>query len=388
MIKNTFFKALDYRTNKPIRVEVEKGEIQAVSECTEELNPSLYIAPGLVDLQVNGLKGIDFNSLELTVDEVKKVSQFLFEKGVTSYFPTLITNSSNAIESLLKTISSACNSCQKTNDSIGGIHLEGPFISLEDGPRGAHSKEFVQAPNWELFSKWQKVANGKIRIITLSPEWEEATNFIKKCVASGVIVAIGHTAATPVQIQNAIKAGATLSTHLGNACHQMLPRHSNYIWEQLASEKLWSTLIADGFHLPDSVLKVFLKVKPTQSILVSDATSFAELPAGSYKSHIGGDVVLDSAGKLFMKDSPKMLAGSAQSLLWCVNQLINKNMVSVVEAWNMASIKPTEALFGNSNNLLEVGNKADFVLFEKNKNVIEIIKTIKSGAIVFYKTSK
>ena len=377
------FKALDYRTNKPISVDVENGKICAISELQETLNTNFYVAPGLVDLQINGFKGIDFNSLALKINEVHEICNVLLEKGITSFFPTVITNSSDSIELLLTTIIAACNESEKTNSCIEGIHLEGPFISFQDGPRGAHSKDFVEAPNWDLFKKWQKAANGKIKIITLSPEWENSTEFINKCVKTGVIVSIGHTAATSEQIQNAINAGATMSTHLGNGCHAMLPRHKNYIFEQLASDNLWSTLIADGFHLPDSVLKIFLKTKPDKSILVSDATSFAGLHSGTYKSHIGGNVTLNEDGKLCMQGNTDMLAGSAQSLLWCVNELVKKQITSLQDTWNMASIKPTEALFGTSNNFLEVGYKADFVFFEKDNNEIKIKQTIKNGEIVF-----
>ena len=375
--------ALDYRTDQPICVELKDGYICHIAECSKHLASQYYIAPGLVDLQINGFKGIDFNSAGLEIAEVTTLTHVLFERGITTYFPTIITNSDTAIESLIQAIVSACESNAKINASIGGIHLEGPFLSLEDGPRGAHPKEFIKAPDWELFSRWQKAAGGRIRIITLSPEWPESIDFIKRCTASGVMVSIGHTAASPEQIKQAIKAGALMSTHLGNASHAMLPRHSNYVWEQLASDELWATLIADGFHLPDALIKIFLKVKPDKSILVSDATSYADLPKGSYSGHIGGDVVLDQTGRLYMEHSPNMLAGSAQSLLWCVNQLVRKNISTLPEAWNMASIKPLEALFGKVTNGIEIGQPADLIVFEYINDQIKILKTIKSGEVVF-----
>ncbi|OBX26052.1 N-acetylglucosamine-6-phosphate deacetylase [Gelidibacter algens] len=375
--------ALDYRTDQPIRLEIAEGSIIQISECPKLLPTNSYIAPGLVDLQINGFKGIDFNTKGLSVSDVEALTHILFEKGITSYFPTIITNSDTATESLIKLIASACESNTEINTAIGGIHLEGPFLSPEDGPRGAHPREFIKAPDWDLFSKWQRVAGGRLRIITLSPEWPESIDFIKRCTDSGVIVSIGHTAANPEQINQAIAAGASMSTHLGNASHAMLPRHSNYVWEQLASDNLWSTLIADGFHLPDALLKIFLRTKPNKSLLVSDATSYAELPTGSYSGHIGGNVELDATGRLFMKERPSMLAGSAQSLLWCVNQLIRKNILPLPEAWNMASIKPTEAIFGKVTNDLKVGQPADLVVFERENDNLKIIKTIKNGKIVF-----
>ncbi|UOB18389.1 N-acetylglucosamine-6-phosphate deacetylase [Abyssalbus ytuae] len=382
-MRNMVLKALDYRTNQPVCMEIKNGFISSVTACQQKINSGLYIAPGLVDLQINGYQGIDFNKRGTNIYDIKKITQILFEKGITSYYPTVISNSDKATESLLTIIALACETFPEINACIGGIHLEGPFISPEDGPRGAHGKQFIKAPDWELFSRWQEAAGGRIRIVTLSPEWPESYNFIKRCVNSGITVSIGHTAASPEQIKRAIKAGATMSTHLGNASHAMLPRHLNYIWEQLASENLWSTIIADGFHLPDSVLKVFIKTKPDKSILVSDATSFAGLPAGSYSGHIGGDVELDATGRLFMKYNPNLLAGSAQSLLWCVNQLLQKNILPLPEAWDMASVKPTESLYGSVTNSLQAGNPADIVIFKKNKNNIEIIKTIKSGEVVF-----
>lgn len=375
--------ALDYRTGLPISVQLHESKILHISEYIGARNPEHYIAPGLVDLQINGFKGVDFNTIGLTVADVEAVTQILFEKGVTTYFPTIITNSDTATEALLKVIASACECNETVNASIGGIHIEGPFLSLEDGPRGAHPKEFIKAPDWDLFCKWQMAAGDRIRIITLSPEWPECNDFIKQCSARGVIVSIGHTAASPEQIKQAVTAGASMSTHLGNASHTLLPRHSNYVWEQLASDQLWATLIADGFHLPDALLKIFLRAKPNKSLLVSDATSYADLPAGSYTSHIGGKVELDVTGRLFMKDSPTMLAGSAQSLLWCVTELVRKNLSTLPLAWEMASLKPTQAVFGKTNNSLEVGQPADLVIFEKENNHLKILKTIKSGEVVF-----
>ncbi|MBP1838791.1 N-acetylglucosamine-6-phosphate deacetylase [Formosa algae] len=377
------FKALDYRTNLPIKLEVKGDKIYDISVCDERIDSNFFIAPGLVDIQLNGFQGIDLNQLGLKMTDVKTLAQVLFRNGVTTFFPTIITNAVNATHDLLAVIAAACDAYPEIDKCIGGIHLEGPFLSAEEGPRGAHRKEFIQAPDWELFSYWQKAAKGRIKIITLAPEWAGSSIFIKRCVASGVVVSIGHTAANPEQIKAAIEAGARMSTHLGNASHAMLPRHINYIYEQLASEELWSTVIADGFHLPDSLLKICIKAKPNQTILISDATSFAGLPSGLYTGHIGGEVELNSEGKLHVKNNPNLLAGSAQSVMWGVNQLVKKQILSLQEAWNMASLKPSAFFNGNATNALEVGNQADFVIFKKEHNNLKVIKTIKAGELVF-----
>jgi len=384
MIPNeTIFEAIDYKTNNPIHITVKNGSIAAIQKSNKQLDPNIMIAPGLVDLQINGYQGIDLNQEGLQPTEVIQMTEWLWKQGITTYYPTIITNSNDAICGLLSTIAKACKTNNKTNQSIGGIHLEGPFLSQEDGPRGAHPSQFIQAPDWELFSHWQKCANGRIKMITIAPEWPGSIEFIKKCVANNIVVAIGHTAATAEQIKQAVEAGATISTHLGNASHQMLPRHQNYIWEQLANDKLWTTLIADGFHLPVSLLKVFLKVKAQKTILISDATSFAGLSPGSYTTHIGGKVELDEQGRLFMKSHPNMLAGSAHLLPWCINHLVKEKILSLQDAWDMASLAPMRFFTGETTSAFEVGKPADFVVIRNNNQYIKIIKTIKSGEIVF-----
>lgn len=370
-----------FESGKGIEIHIENGAISKIEDIA--LDESFHrLASGLVDLQVNGYKGIDFNSGKLTKEEVAKVVQCLWEVGVTTFYPTLITNSDDTISRTIKVIVAACEEDKLVNDSIGGIHLEGPFLSSEEGPRGAHPLEHIKEPDWKLFKTWQKYAKGRIKLITLAPEREGANDFIEKCAASGVLVSIGHTAATPEQIKGAVKAGARMSTHLGNAAHLNLPRHPNYIWEQLASDDLRISLIADGFHLPESVLKVFIKVKPEKSILVSDCTQFAGLPPGTYTSHIGGAIELNGEGRLFMKKNPELLAGSAQSLVHCIDHLVNSDLVSLPKAWHMASKKPLELINVQGYGLSE-NSKADLVVFERKSNKIEIVQTIKSGEVVY-----
>lgn len=375
---------IHYKTNKPIVVKIKKELISEINH-NATFSSNQIIAPGLVDLQINGFNGVDFNEENLDEQGVVDLTKKLWEQGVTSYYPTLITNSNKAIEKTLKVLISACEKNELIASSIAGIHLEGPFLSKEDGPRGAHPLEHIKAPDWELFSRWQKIAQGKIKMITLAPEWPTSVSFIKQCVLNGVVVAIGHTAANAEQIQNAVLAGARVATHLGNACHAMLPRHANYIWEQLALDSLWATFIADGFHLPTSVLKVFVKVKSNQCVLVSDATRFAGLPFGTYQSHIGGTIELSSSGKLFIKDQPNMLAGSAQSLLWCVNHIVSSKITTLANAIDMASVKVAELMKVDLYGTLNSNTAADFIVFKREAQKITILETYKSGQLVYAK---
>lgn len=381
-----------YRTGEPVRLRLEGGAIAAVERLErhdggeEEALP--LIGPGLVDLQVNGFAGIDFNTAGVTADDVVRVTQLLWGEGVTSYYPTVITNGEEAIAASLRAIADACAANTLTAGSIPGIHLEGPYISPEDGARGAHSAAYVKAPDWEQFRRWQDAAAGRIRLVTLSPEWEEAPAFIEKCAASGVTVSIGHTAATSQQIREAVAAGATMSTHLGNGSHLMLPRHANYIYEQLAHDELAAMVIADGFHLPASVLKVFYRAKREKFMLVSDAVYISGLAPGEYETHIGGRVRLTPEGRLHVADRPEILAGSAQMLTAGIAHLVRLGLCPPEEAWELASLRPAAAIRLPAAEGLSAGAPADLVVHEWEAGKPVIRRVYKNGDCVFRAISR
>ncbi|NGP45619.1 amidohydrolase family protein [Bacillaceae bacterium SIJ1] len=380
---NEFLEGVHYATGEQIAVTFNGSQISDIQPLSKRKSDLPFIAPGLVDLQINGYQGHDFNTWPITQETVKKVTHLLWEEGVTSYFPTIITNHDKAIENTVEVISKACENDRFVEACVAGIHLEGPFISPEDGPRGAHSHSYVKAPDWALFQQWQEAANGMIKIITMSPEWPGSVDFITKCAEHGVVVSIGHTAATPEQIQEAVEAGATMSTHLGNGAHLMLPRHPNYLWEQLAEDNLSACLIADGFHLPESFLTVALRTKKAQAMLVSDAVYLSGLKPGDYETHIGGKVVLTPEGKLHMKENPKLLAGSVRMLKDGIAHLANRGLCTVQEAWDMASIRPASFMKAPMMEGLKEGAKADLVTFTGEKGAVIIVQTYKSGKRVY-----
>jgi N-acetylglucosamine-6-phosphate deacetylase len=373
----------DYRNGKPVKVAFADGIIQSIEEIPGDKASGYLIAPGLTDLQVNGYSGSDLNTDPLLPETVRDISVKLWSEGVTTFFPTVITNSPDNIMRSVTAVSDACRLFPEAAGAVGGIHLEGPFISPDDGARGAHPAEHVRPPDWELFCEWQEACNGMVRIVTLSPEWPGAADFIRKASDMGVIVAIGHTSATPEQIREAVGAGATLSTHLGNGSHQMLPRHRNYIWEQLAADELFATMISDGFHLPDALMKVFLRMKPDRLILVSDATSLTGMPPGDYNTHIGGEVTLTSAGKLHMKGNPNILAGSGKSLLHCVDTLASKGLATLAGALDMAGRIPYRITGLRGESLLTQGGVADLVMLREEDGALRVFRTIKAGKTVF-----
>ena len=341
-----------------------------------------FIGPGLVDLQVNGVDGVDFNDPSLTEVGLLNATRYLLSQGVTTFFPTIITHSTSYTRRLLGTISVACARHPLLQQCIGGIHLEGPFVSKVDGARGAHDKKHVKKPDWELFMSFQKAAGNRIRLITLSPEWDNSSAFITACRRSGVLVSIGHSHATPEQIGQAVAAGATLSTHIGNAIPLMLPRHPNILWEQLAQEALYPGIIADGFHVPDSFIKVVLQAKGKKCFLVSDVTYFSGMKPGIYPSPIGKEVLLEKNGRLSMQGGGGLLAGATSTLRQNVEYLLSKKLAKLDRAWQMASVIPWN-LASPTGSRYQKNNHPDRVVFRLSDNRIYISKVFKAGRLVF-----
>ena len=203
--------------------------------------------PGLFDLQVNGFGGVDFNGSSLSADRCAEALERMRATGVTRCLPTLITSPFDRFAANARVLA------RMTDPSIAGLHMEGPYLSPDDGARGAHPREHVTAASIDDFNRRQEAADGRILLVTLAPEVPGAIALIEHLVASRVRVAIGHTAASAAQVHEAIVAGATLATHLGNGCAAMLPRHPNIIWDLLADDAVMASVIVDGHHLPPSL---------------------------------------------------------------------------------------------------------------------------------------
>ncbi|HEV2528621.1 MAG TPA: amidohydrolase family protein [Thermomicrobiales bacterium] len=369
----------------PVEVRLDGARIASVSPVDVldgDADALPWLAPGLVDLQVNGFAGIDFNGDALSVDRLGDLVRAVMAVGTTTFLPTVTTADPGAIEDRLRAIAAAVTESPHVAGAVAGIHLEGPFISPEDGPRGAHPAGQVRPPDWGLFQRWQLAAGGLIRIVTLSPEWPEAATFIARCRATGVIPAIGHTAATPEQIREAVAAGAKLTTHFGNGAHPVLARHPNYLWEQLAADELWASMIADGAHLPESVLKVVLRVKGDRAILVSDTVDLAGMAPGMYPRTIGGQVVLTGEGRLHLASDPRLLAGSVRPLLDGVTHLVRAGLAPLGRAWAMASTGPATVAGLPSRAGLTAGAPADLVLFRERGGRLDLEQVVKSGQVV------
>ena len=298
---------------------------------------SVVQLPGLFDLQVNGFAGVDFNAVDLTADAVAVALERMRAAGVTRCLPTLITSSYEHFRANARVIAGM------SSPAIAGIHMEGPYLAAADGPRGAHSREYLRTPSLDDFRRRQDAASGRIVLVTLAPELPGTLALIEHLVATGVRVAIGHTEATPQQIADAASAGATLATHLGNGCAHMLPRHPNAIWELLAADTLLASLIVDGHHLPPSTVKAMVRAKQAdRTILVTDAIAAAggapgRYTIGSVTCELGGD------GRVSLPGTP-YLAGSALTLDRAIGNTVRFTGLPLETVIPMASTIPASYL--------------------------------------------
>jgi N-acetylglucosamine-6-phosphate deacetylase len=349
-------------TGKPVEVRVEKGTIQEVREIpAAEGLP--YLSPGIFDIQINWYQGVDYSDEQLSPEKVQEICRALAKRGITRHCPTIITNPRERILQNLRTLRTAYNLYPAVRASVVGIHLEGPFLSDEDGPRGAHDKLYVRDPDIGEFEAWQEAAEGLVKIVTLAPERRGALELIEHLNKSKVIAAIGHTGASPEVIREAVQAGARLSTHLGNGSHAQIPRLKNYIWEQLAADELYASIICDGFHLPPAMMKVISRAKGLERlILVSDVAFLSGLTPGYYKWG-NLDVELHPDGRITQRNSP-FFAGAGHLLDRGIAQFVKYTGNSLSRAIMACTLNPAR-LIGLPEKLftLQVGSPAHLLLF-------------------------
>ena len=394
----------DVVTEQAVEVAVADGTIQAVRPLTtqeqgvagEPGQPVIgdgecWLAPGLFDMQVNGFAGYHLSAEDVTPATVRGMIEALWTVGVTRCCPTVVTGSFGSLRRSLAAIAAACDQDAAIAAAVAMIHIEGPYISPEDGPRGAHSAAWTRPPDWDEFCYLQEAAQGKIGLVTLAPEWPGTPDFIERLVGAGVKVSLGHHAATAADIDAAIAAGATVCTHLGNGAHAQLPRHPNYIWEQLARDELTAGIIPDGHHLPPAVLKCFLRIKGIEQIvLVSDASHLAGLAPGVY-SHWGGNqqVELTPEGRLQLVGTP-YLAGAALPLVQGLANVVRYTDATLSQAVHMATATPARALgLAAPAPSPTVGQVADFAVlcWDQSAGTMTVEATVAAGTLVYQRAA-
>ncbi len=361
------------------------GVIEGVDHLLTAAEERVYLAPGFIDIQVNGFAGVDYNAPDAPHEDIAHSIRCMYATGVARFFPTVITGSPEGMTGALKNLAMAREAIPEGR-AMEAFHVEGPYISPEDGPRGAHPRRWVRPPDLEEFRRFQDAAQGHIRLITISPEWPETPHFIESLVSEGVVVSVGHTKADAAQIADAVRAGATLSTHLGNGAHSVLSRHPNYIWEQLAEDRLNASFIVDGIHLGESFLKVALRAKGVErAVLVTDAVMPAGCSPGRYR--LGEmEVELSSDGSVRLVDG-KRLAGSALLMDRAIGNTIRLAGVSLRDAVTMATRNAARVgRIALRQRGLATGERADLVRFRYDEEARElrVAETYVGGERVFH----
>lgn len=377
---------IDVATGLPTTIEFEKT-IQSVAASPTGQNgaEAVYLAPGFIDVQVNGFAGVDYCQSGTPVEEIGRSIDVIHTSGTSLFFPTVITNSPEEMVGSLRNLAAAKESLPN-GAAMDGYHVEGPFISPKDGPRGAHPQRWVTRPDIDLYKRMQEAARGEIKLFTLSPEWDNAPEFIEAVAADGVTVSIGHTCGTTEQIEAAVKAGATMSTHIGNGADSVLPRHPNYLWQQLADDRLYAGVIVDGIHLGTSFLRVALRSKGLdRAVLVTDAAMPAGCEPGPYKLGEVEVELLPPGDRVVLRGGTR-LAGSALHMHKGVENLMKLGQLSLAEAVKLSTVNPARCcnVEGRKQGLA-VGERADFVRFRWNPETfaIQVLDTWVNGKQVY-----
>jgi N-acetylglucosamine-6-phosphate deacetylase len=375
-------------TSSVVRVEY-RNALDAVDELIQPPETHEFLVPGFVDLQVNGFAGVDYNDPHSSHEAIARSIRTMFSTGVARFFPTVITGSEERITGALRNLRASKEEMHRSAmpeaQALEAFHVEGPHISPETGPRGAHPLEHIRPPDVEEFRRWQDAADGHVRLVTVSPEWDQTPSYVRELVRSGVVASVGHTKADRDQIRAAVDAGATMSTHLGNAAHPILPKTQNYIWEQLAEDRLTASFIVDGIHIPGSFFRAAVRAKGVErAVLVTDAVMPAMCAPGPYK--LGQvEVELHENGSVTLVGSDR-LAGSALRMDHAIGNSVRLGGISLREALAMATVNPARvARIAGRQRGFAPGEKADLVRFRWNEATqsLRVIETVVAGATVF-----
>jgi len=378
-----YVEGLLYSNGEPVRIEIIDGQITGIKQLASSAGvPRAYLAPGLIDIQINGYMGVDFSDQELTPDQMHKATYALWKEGVTSYLPTVITRDQERLARSFALLAQSRKD-EILSLSIPGFHLEGPYISPVQGYRGAHPVEHIRLPDWKELTELQENAEQGIKLVAVAPEMEGAIPFTKTCSESGLVVTLAHHKGNPEDIDMAVKAGATLSNHLGNGCANEINRHHNPLWPQLANDGLSISIIADGAHLTREEVRTFFKVKGAEkTILVSDALSFAGLPPGIYEKD--GEIY-ELTSEVVKFPSENVLAGAAMPLSKCIENVMRYTGCSLEDAIRMASTNPARLMGFEHLGEIREGKRADLILFTLEDGKMNIQKTWVAGNVVYLK---
>ncbi|MBC1457574.1 N-acetylglucosamine-6-phosphate deacetylase [Listeria newyorkensis] len=320
------------------------------------------LVPGFIDVHSHG--GFGFDAMDADPVKLKKQVQGMLNEGITTYFPTTMTQSSENIENALKVIDEVA----KDEPLIGGIHLEGPFVSPVF--KGAQPEEYITAPDLELFKKWFKASGERIKLVTYAPEHSTSPAFEDLCIELGVVPSVGHSNAVRAEL---IHSKASHATHMYNACRPLHHREPGVVGHVMLEPSIHAELIVDGIHVHPDMIKLAYNVKgPKRINIITDAMRAKGMPDGDYE--LGGQKVFVKDRQARLEDGT--LAGSVLTYDDAFRNMVKFTGCSIEDAVLMSSVNQAEEFKLDSKGGIAVGKDADFNLLN---DALEIQATYSFG---------
>ena len=352
------------------RIQVDAGGvITAIEAGAASADETTTIAPAFFDVHVHGAAGADV--MDGSGESMQRVGEFLATCGVGHFLATTVTAPVDATLRALQGIASAIETSQKECNAARpvGIHLEGPFIS--HAKRGVHPPAAIQKPSIEMFERFQQAARGHIKLMTIAPEAEGATELIEHAAAKEVRVSIGHSDATAAEARAGIAAGAVSATHTFNAMRRLDHREPGIAGVVLDDRELYAELICDGLHVAPEFVRLWWRAKgsqegvPDHAILVTDGISATGMPDGDYL--LGGLEVSVAAGRCLLKSDlaagKETLAGSVLTMDRAVATMQAITGAELAPAVDAASRNPARMLGMSGLAEIAVGKPASFNIY-------------------------
>ena len=369
--------AWHYQLGEAVRLRWEAGRVTAIDPVSESPPANLWIAPPLLDLQVNGFAGVDFQSDDVSLADLERSVRALHASGCGSFFLTLISDEWPRLMSRLRRLCELRSKSVFLSKAIAGWHIEGPFLSAEPGFRGAHPPEVMCDPTPDHLAELRVVAGDDLLMITLAPERLEAIAMVSLARELGMIVSLGHTNAPRKRLVQAQKAGATAFTHLGNGCPRDLDRADNILWRVFETPGVKVSLIPDAIHVSAPLFRIAHKLLPSDSIFyVSDAMAAADAGPGRYR--IGRVEVEVGEDEIVRLPGSTNYAGSALRPIDGIFRAAEMLRCSWRDVWPHYSNVP--ASLAGLPSALTVGAAADFCLLNvTEENVLDDLQIYLDG---------
>jgi N-acetylglucosamine-6-phosphate deacetylase len=366
-------------------VQIEDGIFKKIAAHKGEMLDLPWIAPGLVDIQINGFAGIDFNRALDSEAAWDHATRQLYAHGCTGFLIALITNREEGYRELLGPLTERV---RRDPRNCLGFHMEGPWLNPDPAFRGAHRPDWMQKPGTGLLQEWRTLAGDLIKVITLAPEidLEAGVKIIQAGSKEGVRFFIGHSGAMGETLERAVEAGAVGWTHLGNAAPALAPKFDNVLIHALAQPKLMASLIPDGLHVPSYAFRALARAleqsTPSRLLLTTDAMAGAAAEGpGKYTLGEGEvEVGADGSARLFDSAGQGRLAGSTLTPFQGVFRAERMAGIYLEDAWDAFSTRPASVL-GLTHGLAE-GNSADFCLLSPEKEPY-LLATYHRGKCVY-----